>query len=268
MPISMLILSIDFDVLGTRYFGEQLAVLISILLFLIGTMGVIIFGLIVISRVFIGSNTEVTHANFAWFLPSVSPHLLIAVAGFELIGRYKYSPMSDYLFIISMIGIGIGLFLYIFVGSTVYHRYVYHEIHTQNLASTFFIGIVPPAIITIILAKINTNIGYIDFISDPTVISSLAKFGSIISWGFAFWWFIISIIVISHHIANKELKYALSWWAFTFPIANLTVATACIESMFPISIFNICLHLFIIILLVVWCIVTYNTIKSVIITDS
>ena len=49
----------------------------------------------------------------------------------------------------------------------------------------------------------------------PTVSINLF---SLIFWAFGIWWLIISIIMTIHYIKRVSLPYAMSWWAFIFPL--------------------------------------------------
>ena len=224
MPISMVILAMDFlkypDLLLTPEASRALA----FWLWLLGSLGIFLFGYVIMIRVFRHKEITPAHANFGWFIPPVSK-MIIPVAGLELAELFPAS--LELTFGLSMVSFGVGFFLFLFVGAAVYHRYIYHELPMSRLAPTFFIGMVPTAIIAAILFKMMHLFGSRDVLGiAPQVFSPLAKIAILLCWGFSAWWFVMAVIMILHYMRNIELPFAMSWWAFTFPSAALCIASA------------------------------------------
>ncbi|BDU50359.1 hypothetical protein [Haliovirga abyssi] len=263
VAIATLILAIDFLRIGESFLGKELALKIALILFVIGTIGVFLFGFIILPLTYISDNINLQHANFGWFIPPVS-HLIIAVVGLDLVPHYKNTVLGNNIFIISLIGAGIGMFLYLFVGAIVYHRYIYHEMPMPKLASTFFIGMSPTAILTIILVKLVAASKFVSYNINVGAISSVSKVLGIAFWGFSIWWFIISLIVLVHHIKSKQLPYALSWWAFIFPIGALGVSTGAINKLVHFKYFIYFLNGIDIVLLAMWLFIGIKTIKGIV----
>ena len=115
-----------------------------------GAAGIYGMGFVILLGIFRNRGIQLQHANFGWFIPPVSK-LIIPVAGFELAAVFPQH--LELTFGLSMISLGVGFFLFLFVGAAVYHRYVYHDLPMSRLAATFFIGMAPTAIIAVILFK-------------------------------------------------------------------------------------------------------------------
>lgn len=262
-PISIMILAINFLVVGKSIFGEKISLKIAVYLFAIGSVGILLFGFIILSIIFINNEINLSHANFAWFIPCVS-HLFIPIVGFDLVSYFKNSPYAYCLFIISIVGLGIGFIIFIYTACAVYHRYVFHELLTPNLSPTIFIGIVPTALITTICPKITTAVNSITFNKGVDAVLLISKLTGLATWGFSVWWFVISVIVIFYYIVNKKLIYSLSWWAFTFPIGSLAVSTGNINKLYNLAFFDYTLTGFIVLMISVWIIVAFQTLKAVI----
>ncbi|MGM0508711.1 MAG: hypothetical protein ACQERZ_06035 [Fusobacteriota bacterium] len=264
MPISLLTLSIGFLVVGEElsFLSEHASVKIATWLFILGTIGIIVLGLIILPIVFTAKKIDLQHANFGWFIPPVS-HLFITIVGLDLLNYYPNSTMGDGLFLISMIAFGIGSVLFIFVGSAVYHRYTYHELPASKLAATFFIGMVPTAKITIISAKAHKSLAFTSYDLNMDVIQTIAKLVGLIAWGFSIWWFLLAVVVLLEKVVKKDLPFALSWWAFAFPIGALAVSTGAIGKIVPNILFTVILHILIVIFLIVWVTNLINTYKGI-----
>ncbi len=73
----------------------------------------------------------------------------------------------------------------------------------NRFAATFFIGIAPPAIISVILFKMLHLFSHHSVIGlDAAAMTTLCKFGILFTWGFAAWWFIMAIIIILYYIKS------------------------------------------------------------------
>lgn len=208
MPISLLLISV-----GVVFFGEgrSLAESVSLVLFIIGAVIVLVFGVHIISNFFL-SKTELSSANFAWFIPPVS-HIVVSRAGLEVFG----SGEQYFVLWISVLFLGVGLFLYLFFGGVVVLRYVMHGVPTGNLFPTTFIHLAPLGIFSSNFAKLGS-------IYD----ASWGELISLLFWSFGVWWFLISVILFLKHIG--ELRFALSWWSFVFPLCAISLGTYSVYS--------------------------------------
>jgi C4-dicarboxylate transporter/malic acid transport protein len=261
MPIAMVILAMDFlkfpDLLLSPAWSQALA----FWLWLLGSLGIYLFGYLILIRVFSHKGITPAHANFGWFIPPVS-QLIIPAAGLELAELYPRS--MELIFGLSMISFGVGFFLFLFIGAVVYHRYIYHELPMSRLAPTIFIGMAPTAIIAVILFKMMHLFERQDVLGiAPQVFMPLAKIAILVNWGFSAWWFVMACIVIIHYLRHIELPYALVWWAFTFPTGALCLASAVAWKVTQFSTIFYFFNLATIFLLIVWLIVLLGTAKGV-----
>lgn len=263
VAISIMIMDVNFISIGKDLFGIHIYKNVSLALFLIGSVGILLFGLVIISIMFINGKVSLEHANCAWLIPSVS-HLFIPIVGFDLITIFKDNhQFINYIYIISLIGIGIGMILFIYVSCAIYHRYIFFGLTPPKLAPTIFIGMVPTTLMTTLVTKMSFSIPFITYIENADSIKSILNILGLITWGFSLWWFIISMIVICYHIIKKELAFSLSWWAFTFPIGSLAVCTASINKLYNIIFLNYISIIFTIFLSLILIIISYNTVKGI-----
>ena len=184
------------------------------------------------------------------------------MAGFELAHVYPYN--TDFTFILSIISLGVGFFLFLFVGAAVFHRYIYHELPMSRFAATFFIGIAPTAILAVILIKMMYLFEHSHVLNiQPSLFAGIAKIGILMNWGMSTWWFFMALIIIFYYIKKIELPYALSWWAFTFPTGALSVASAVAWKITGFSIIYSFYLFTVVLLLLFWGGVFVRTIKGV-----
>ncbi len=223
MPIALHVLALDFLRYPDLLLPEAVSRTLALVLWTLGTIGIYVLGWVVLLRVYRHAQIEVKHANFGWFIPPVSK-LVIPVAGLELAGLFPAA--QDLLVGVSLASLGVGFFLFVFVGSAVYHRYKFAPLPPGRLAATFFIGMAPTAIIAIGLAKLLHLVQHQPVLDlTPALLAPLVKLLVVASWGFAAWWFIMGMILMVHYLRAGDLPFAMSWWAFTFPSGAFAVAT-------------------------------------------
>lgn len=133
---------------------------------------------------------NITHSNPAWFIPVVG-NLLVPIASPES------APWLWFYF-------GFGLFFYMALFSVLFYRLIFHPQLPAKFMPTLFIFIAPP------------SIAFLDFVR-------LSEFGAFayILLSVAVFFAILLIFMWRNFIG---LKFFLSWWAFSFPLAALCVA--------------------------------------------
>ncbi len=223
MPIAIVVIALDFLKYPELFFSSSISEEVAFWLWLIGSVGIFFAGFVVLPRIYRSSSIDLTHANFGWFIPPVA-NLLIPVGGFEL--AVVFPERFEVTFLLSIIGFGAGLILFLWVGALVYQRYVLHALPPSKFAATSFIAIAPTAIIAVSLFKLMRlfEAGTPIDVSAESV-RALSTIGILLAWGFAVWAFGMAVVIVLTYVRHLELPYALSWWAYTFPLGALAVSS-------------------------------------------
>ena len=166
---------------------------IAQIFFIIGAVLHIFFTFYTI-RFWINNNLEMQHSNPAWFIPIVG-NLIVPIAGK---GFVDDSILYFYF--------SIGIFFWIILFSIILNRIIFHNQFAPKFMPTLFILIAPPAIGFISYIKLT---GSLDFFAQ--ILFNLGLF------------FTILVFVMYKNFIN--IKFFISWWAFTFPMAAVTLAT-------------------------------------------
>jgi len=161
---------------------------------LAGTFLQLFFSIWIMSSWINHTRYEVHHLNPAWFLPIVG-FVMVPIAGVELVDLE-----------ISWFFFSIGVIFWIVLFSLIFNRVIFHNPIPDKLIPTFFILFAPPAIAFISYVKLTGGI-------DP--------FARILYY-FSLFMF---ILVLFQFGKFARLKFYLSWWAYSFPLAALTLAT-------------------------------------------
>ncbi len=166
----------------------------SKLLWLTGSALHLILTLHVITQWMHQTKFEVTHLNPAWFIPVVG-NILVPIAGME------HAPAE-----ISWFYFSIGIIFWPVLLAIIFNRVVFHSSLPERLMPTLFILIAPPAVA---------------FLSYVKLTGELDAFARILYYAALFF----TILLFAQLQWFTRLKFFLSWWAYSFPLAAITLAT-------------------------------------------
>jgi tellurite resistance protein len=140
-------------------------------------------------------NFEIQHFNPAWFIPVVG-NILIPVGGVD------FAPA-----IFSYFYFSVGFFFWIVLFTIFLYRAVFHVQLPEKFIPTFFILLAPPAI------------GFIAYMRIAASWDTFSVFLLFMTY------FFIALLVVMYK-SFTQLRFFMSWWAFTFPLAASTIASA------------------------------------------
>ena len=166
---------------------------LSQILFIIGAALHMFFTFYTI-KYWINNNLEMQHSNPAWFIPIVG-NLIIPIAGKDFVDD---SILYFYF--------SIGIFFWIILFSIILNRIIFHNPFAPKFMPTLFILIAPPALGFVSYIKLTGNL---DFFAH--ILFNLGIF------------FTILVFVMYKNFIN--IKFFISWWAFTFPMAAVTLSS-------------------------------------------
>ena len=220
IAIAMLVLSSNFIIIGKNMlFGE--------IFWFIGTFLTIFFGILTLFIMFKGEHVTIDHVSPAWFIPPVGL-IVIPIAGSLIISQYT-GFMREFILFLNYFGWGAGFFLYLALFAICMNRFILHRPLPNTLASTIWINLGPIGAGTIALINLVNNSTFITM-KEPFFVFGL------IFWGFGIWWVLMAIIMTLHYKKKLGLPYALSWWAFIFPLGAYVIASHSIAAIFNLPI--------------------------------
>jgi tellurite resistance protein len=152
------------------------------------------FTLYVMSSWIHHTHYQIQHANPAWFIPVVG-NVIVPVAGVSL------APLE-----ISWFFFSIGLVFWLALFTIVLYRLFFHEPLPARLTPMLFILIAPPAV---------------GFLAWLKLTGSLDAFARVLYYTALF----LTLLLASNAMRFFRLPFFLSSWAYSFPLAAITVAT-------------------------------------------
>jgi tellurite resistance protein len=222
-------ISISFLLVSIAYYDY--APTISIVFWYIGVALQLYLALYVI-EFWITKEFKEVHMNPAWFIPIVG-NVLVPVVGVDA------APIFVSIFFFAM-----GMFFWLVLFTMVMYRIIFHHPLAKKLLPTLFIFIAPPAVGFISYFRI--TFGSIDMFS--MILYSLA---------------LITFILLVFAIEMFDFKeFFISWWAYTFPLAAMTIATILLYSAYHTKLIYWFAYLLLFITSIVILYVTQRTIKA------
>lgn len=185
--------SISLLVLSTAFLDPLPGV--SQLLWIAGASIHLLFTLYVMSVWIHHTRFQIDHLNPAWFIPVVG-NILVPIAGVE------HASLETGWFYFS-----IGLLYWLVLLSLFFNRAIFHQPLPERFVPTLFILIAPPAVGFI--AYLALNGGELDSFARVLYYSALFT----------------TLLLVTQVRTFAALPFSLSWWAYSFPIAAVTIAT-------------------------------------------
>ncbi|NMT62279.1 SLAC1 anion channel family protein [Marinobacter orientalis] len=150
---------------------------------------------------------EVDHLNPAWFIPVVG-NILVPIAGVS-----HASPEISWFFF------SIGLIFWLILLTIIFYRMLFHRPLPARLLPTLFILIAPPAA---------------GFISWLELTGELDAFARILYYVAVF----LTLMLLTQVKRFLQLEFFLSSWAYSFPMAAITIATFIMHTQLQLPFFK------------------------------
>lgn len=175
-------------------------------------------------------NFEMKHFNPAWFIPVVG-NIIIPVVGVDLLPT-----------IISFFYFSVGFIFWIILFTIFIYRAVFHDQLAQKFIPTFFILLAPPAV------------GFISYMRIAASWDAFSVFLLLVSYA-------IAVLLLFLYKSFTQLKFFLSWWAFTFPLTALTIASVVAFQVTTQVFYQYLSWLFLVVSIIAISIVSYQTFR-------
>jgi len=179
-------------VLSIIFLSRNMAV--SKYLWFAGTALQFIASLSILSAWIHHTHFRIEHLTPGWFIPIVGS-VIIPIAGV----RHGFVELSWFFF-------SVGLLFWLALFIVVFYRMIFHPPIVQKLLPTLFILFAPPAIAFIAYSKLTGHL-------DP--------FGRILFYASLF----LFMLVLCRPGIFLKLRFYLSWWAYSFPLAAITLSS-------------------------------------------
>ncbi|SHO55078.1 Tellurite resistance protein TehA [Vibrio quintilis] len=166
----------------------------SLLLWSAGTLIQFLMTLYVMNSWIHHTHYTLSHANPSWFIPVVG-NVIVPISGVHL----GFIELSWFFF-------SIGIVFWVVLMTMILYRLFFHEPLPARLTPMLFILLAPPSI---------------GFISYSALTGGLDNTGRILYYIALF----LSMLLLSNILRFIRIPFFISSWAYSFPLAALTIAT-------------------------------------------
>ncbi|WED20837.1 SLAC1 anion channel family protein [Vibrio sp. JC009] len=173
------------------------------------------------------------HANPSWFIPVVG-NIIVPITGSHL----GYTEISWFCF-------SIGIVFWVILLTIVMYRLFFHEPLPARMTPMLFILLAPPSV---------------GFVSYTNLTGELDTFARLLYYIALF----LSILLISNAGRFMKVPFFISSWAYSFPMAAITIATAKMKGFVPSAFFNVLSGVFLILVTVILTWLVVRTVKAII----
>ncbi|MGA8010514.1 MAG: SLAC1 anion channel family protein [Thiomonas sp.] len=155
----------------------------------------LVFTVVIMSSWIHHSHYQIQHSTPAWFIPVVG-NILVPIAGMT----HGSAEISWFFF-------SVGIVFWIVLLTIMMNRFFFHPPVPAKLLPTLFILIAPPAV------------GFLSYLAlDGGVVDNFARV--------LFYVALFTTLLLFYQIPQfRKVPFFMSWWAYSFPMAAITIAT-------------------------------------------
>ena len=204
----------------------------ALYLWALGTAVQLLFTLVILSNWVHHEKFQIQHSNPAWFIPIVG-NILVPLAGVQL----GFMEVSWFFF-------SIGLIFWIVLLTILMNRFFFHPMIPGKLLPTLFILIAPPAVAFLSWLKLHNGI-----LDDA---------------GRIFYYFALftTLLLFAQMKYFARVQFALPWWAYSFPMAAITLASMAMLEQVGGAFFASLAPLLLTLLIALIVMLVFNTIRA------
>ena len=188
----------------------------------IGTIGIFVCSYIVLFRLFTLDKLKLEMVTPAHFIPAVGL-VVIPVAGAGL-AAHAEGLMREVYFGINMLGMGAGVFMYLALLAITMGRHFLAPGIEGKMTPTLWVHLAPLGVIPLSLLSLLHATGN----------EAAMSYGLLVAMcfmGASLWWLVLAAALTLRNVWLGKLPFALSWWAFVFPIGAITVLALRLSSL-------------------------------------
>lgn len=213
------------------------------LLWWTGAIGTFAASYLILFRLFTLDRLKLQMVTPAHFIPAVGL-VVIPVAGAGLAAQAQ-DLMREVYFGVNMLGMGAGFFMYIALVAITMARHFLMPAIEGKMTPTLWVHLAPLGVIPLSLLSLLHAAGN----------EAAMSYGLLVAMGFmgaSLWWLLLALAMTVRNALQGKLPFALSWWAFVFPIGAMTVLSIRLSSLASLELLGLIAYGLMALLLTVW----------------
>ena len=181
--------------------------------------------------------------------------VVIPVAGAPLAAASE-GVLRELAFALNMTGFGAGVFMYVGLLALTMARHFLGAPVEGKMTPTLWVHLAPLSVIPLsMLALLKT-----------TGDASLLRYGSLVAAAFlgaALWWLVLAVSMTIRNRRQGKLPFALSWWAFVFPIGACSVLAYRVSELLALEVLPLVASGLTLLALFVWSAAALGTVRGI-----
>ena len=246
-PIAMLVMAAEWT-------GRGLSASLIAPLWWTGALGIFAVSYIVLFGLFTSERLKLAMVTPAHFIPAVGL-VVIPVAGAPLAAASE-GVMRELAFAVNMTGFGAGIFMYVGLLPLTMARHFLGAPVEGKMTPTLWVHLAPLSVILLSMLSLLKTTG------DP----SLMRYASLLAAAFlgaAVWWLVLAVSMTVRNRLLGKLPFALSWWAFVFPIGACSVLAFRVSELLELQILPFAAGGLTLLALAVWSAAAAGTVRGI-----
>ncbi len=261
-PMAILTVAAGTLLLGYNLLGQELAHKITWALWFIGTMTGLGSAIIIPYRLFTQFEVRPDSAFGGWLMPIVPP-MVSAAVGALLVPYAPEGVLRETMFYLCFSMFGLSLVAALIIISMIWSRLAHHGTSGSSRVPTLWIVLGP-------LGQSMTVAGILGNVANGAVPAQIAHgfelFAVVYSvpiFGFVLLWTCFAIL-LTIRASRRQMRFALTYWAFTFPVGTCVTGIAQLAHHTGLPMFKWASILYYIGLLSAWAVAAFGTTKGMI----
>jgi C4-dicarboxylate transporter/malic acid transport protein len=261
-PMAMLTVGGGTLLLGGTIIGQEYAELIAWTLWFLGTMTGIGTAIVIPYRLFTTFKVRPDSAFGGWLMPVVPP-MVSAAIGAMLVPYAPEGVLRETLFYLCFAMFGLSLVAALIIISLIWSRLAHHGTSGTSRVPTLWIVLGP-------LGQSMTAAGILGTVAKGAVPSHIAHgfelfavLYSVPIFGFVFLWTCFAIL-LTLRARRRQMRFALTYWAFTFPVGTCVTGIAQLARHTGLPLFQWISIVYYLCLLIAWAVAAFGTTKGMI----
>tara|TARA_B110000881_G_C18573401_1_gene517010 strand:- start:698 stop:1810 length:1113 start_codon:yes stop_codon:yes gene_type:complete len=209
--------------LGPGLFGENIALSIAWPLFWVGTIGGIITAIIIPYRLFTHTEIHDDAAFGGWLMPIVPPMVSAAIGSLFLPHIVNITAQKT-MFYGLYACFGISIIASFIIITLIWSRLAHAGTSSSARVPTLWIVLGPLGQSITAAGSLGSAAMFTVSLPIATGMNVMAIIYGVPVWGFAMFWFCVASLLTLRALRRK-MPFALTWWAFTFPVGTCVTGT-------------------------------------------
>lgn len=223
-PMALLTLGGGALLVGEPILGAELSLRVAWLLWALGTIGGLLTAVLVPYRLFTRFQVRHDAAFGGWLMPVVPP-MVSAAIGALLVPYAPEGATRETMFYGCYAMFGLSLIAALIIISMIWSRLAHYGTSGTARVPTLWIVLGP-------LGQSITAAGLLGNVAntavDPQLANAMNLFAvlyGVPTWGFAVLWTALATM-LTVRARRRKMPFALTWWAFTFPVGTCVTGTS------------------------------------------